>query len=121
MDSPFDVVPRSVLLAAWLVLAVPAAGAASPDDPQVFALIDSLVPVAGSIVVDGDCSDWGAIPIFADPVGDAGGDASRDISGVAIAPLDDALLVRIEWPARLLRARRISGWSSTTASSSSGI
>ena len=62
----------------------------------VFALIDSLVPVAAGITVDGDPSDWGAIPAFPDPAGDAGGDAARDIVSVRIAPTDAELFVLIE-------------------------
>jgi hypothetical protein len=79
-----------------IVLACANAEASSPDDPAVFAKIDSWKTIAESIVVDGDCSDWGAIAVFADPAGDAGGDATRDITGVAIAPLDDRLKLRID-------------------------
>ena len=64
-------------------------------DAPVFARIDALRPVAAAIAIDGNGADWGAIPDFPDPAGDAGGDASRDITGVAIAPLADSLLVRI--------------------------
>ena len=39
-------------------------------DAEVLALIDSLRPTAETIVVDGDLSDWGAIPFFDDPTGD---------------------------------------------------
>jgi len=64
-------------------------------DGPVFARIEALRPVAAAIAIDGDGSDWGAIPTFSDPVGDAGGDSSRDITSFAIAPLADALLVEI--------------------------
>jgi hypothetical protein len=87
---------RALVSAVCVLLCASEAVASSPDDAQMFALIDSLVPVAEAIDVDGDCSDWGAIPVFPDPSGDAGGDAARDITGVAIAPLDAALLVRID-------------------------
>ncbi len=85
---------RALLTTACLVPVLARAG--SPDDAQVFARIDALRPVAAAVVVDGDCADWGAIPLLADPAGDAAGDASRDVTGLSIAPLDDALLVRIE-------------------------
>lgn len=71
--------------------------AAAQDDAEVYARIDLLRPVAQNIVIDGTGADWGAIPTFADPVGDATGTPGEDITGVAIAPLDDALLVRIEF------------------------
>ncbi|GEM_PF-2064739 len=73
-----------------------AAAASSPDDAEVFAMIESLRIVAAGISVDGDCSEWGAIPLFADPVGDAGGDPTRDVVGVALAPTDAELFVRID-------------------------
>jgi hypothetical protein len=87
---------RAILPALCVGLCASVAVASSPDDAQIFERIDSLKPVADAIDVDGDCSDWGAIPVFPDPSGDAGGDAARDITGVAIAPLDAALLVRID-------------------------
>lgn len=84
-------------LGIWVLLAciglwVERAPAASPDDARIFAQIDALLPIAAGIVVDGDCSDWGAIPVLPDPAGDAGGDAARDITGVAIAALEAAIL-----------------------------
>src|SRR5262249_32247494 len=61
----------------------------------VFAKIEALRPVAAALTIDGDGADWGAIPSLPDPAGDAGGDGSRDITGLAIAPLADSLAVRI--------------------------
>ena len=88
---------------AWGSIAVAAALCAAParangpiGDAPVFARIEALRPVAAALSVDGDGSDWGAIPNFTDPAGDAGGDPSRDIVGFAIAPLADSLVVRIQ-------------------------
>lgn len=64
-------------------------------DGPVFAKIDALRPVATTLAIDGNGADWGAIPSLPDPAGDAGGDGSRDILGLAIAPLADGLAVRI--------------------------
>ncbi len=87
-------------LSGWIPAAVLCAAAAARangpiGDAPVFARIEALRPVAAAIAIDGDGSDWGAIPELPDPAGDASGDLSRDIAGVSIAPLDDALLVRI--------------------------
>ena len=78
----------------WTAFAASAAGAA--DDAAIYALIDSLKPTAEAIVVDGNPADWGAIPAFPDPSGDAGGDPSRDIANVRIAPTANALYVLIQ-------------------------
>ena len=51
--------------------------------------------IAGAIAIDGSDANWAGIPSIADPTGDAGGFADRDITSVSIAPLEDALLVRI--------------------------
>ena len=64
-------------------------------DAPVYAKIEALRPVAAALAIDGDGADWGAIPSLPDPNGDAGGDGSRDITGLAIAPLVDSLAVRI--------------------------
>jgi murein DD-endopeptidase MepM/ murein hydrolase activator NlpD len=77
--------------AALLVLA-PAAHA---DDAPAYALIETLRPLAAAIAIDGQDADWAGIPAFPDASGDAGGDATRDITSVSIAPTDDALRVRI--------------------------
>ncbi|MGH7290375.1 MAG: hypothetical protein ACREJT_04145, partial [Myxococcota bacterium] len=88
---------RCSLLALVLSLLAPAARANGPiGDAPVFARIEALRPVAAAIAIDGNGGDWGAVPSLPDPTGDAGGDPSRDIVGVAIAPLADSLLVRIE-------------------------
>lgn len=83
-------------MAIGLSLAFAARANGPIGDAPVFARIEALRPVAAAIAIDGDGADWGAIPNLPDPSGDAGGDASRDITHVSIAPLDDALLVRIE-------------------------
>src|SRR5207344_492003 len=57
--------------------------------------IEALRPVAAALAIDGNGADWGAIPSLPDPAGDAGGDGSRDITSLAIAPLADSLAVRI--------------------------
>ena len=87
----------AALLAAPVALLAGALRAAPPvvGDAPVFARIEALRPVAEAIAIDGTGADWGAIPSSADPAGDAGGDGSRDITDVAIAPLADSLLVRI--------------------------
>jgi len=73
-----------------------AAPARAANDADIYALISALEPVAEAITVDGNPSDWGAIPPFADPSGDASGDASRDIASVRIAPTASALYVLIQ-------------------------
>lgn len=93
--------PRLATLGGLLALTsaalAPTARANGPiGDAPAFARIEALRPVAAAIAIDGNGADWGAIPVLPDPPGDAGGDGSRDITGVAIAPLADALLVRIE-------------------------
>ncbi len=78
-------------------VAVAALAQAGPPygDAPVFARIDAARAIAEDVVIDGAEGDWNGTPAFADPAGDAGGDASRDITSVSIAPLADALLVRI--------------------------
>jgi murein DD-endopeptidase MepM/ murein hydrolase activator NlpD len=75
----------------WLALA----GRALAGDQVVFDRIEALAPIASAIAIDGSDSDWEGIPSVADDAGDAGGDAARDITSLSIAPLEDALLVRI--------------------------
>ena len=87
--------PLGLLLAVTLLAGLATRTALAASDADVHALIDTLKPVAEAIVIDGDGSDWGAIPTFSDPLGDAPSDAN-DIVGVAIAPLEDELLVRID-------------------------
>src|SRR5262249_42288123 len=79
------------------LLPIPAAPpATAANDADIYAQIDALRPVAESITVDGNPADWGAIPAFADPSGDAGGDPSRDVTSVRIAPTANALYVLIQ-------------------------
>src|SRR5688572_31714691 len=85
---------RARWIALSTVLATSPADAA--DDAAIYALIDSLKPTAEAIVVDGNPADWGVIPAFPDPSGDAGGDPSRDIANVRIAPTANALYVLIQ-------------------------
>lgn len=73
-----------------------ASAASAAGDADMYALIDALRPVAEAITVDGNPADWGAIPAFSDPSGDSGGDSSRDITSVRIAPTASALHVLIE-------------------------
>ncbi len=82
---------RWVLALAPLLLVDQAAA-----DAGVYAQIDALAAVAAAISIDGNGADWGAIPTFADPVGDAGANPGEDITGLAIAPRGDALLLRID-------------------------
>lgn len=82
------------LLCLLCLLCGPAVSAAS--DAEIFSLVDTLRPTAEAISIDGDLSDWGAIPFFADPAGDAGADPARDIISVAIAPVSDGLLFAAE-------------------------
>jgi hypothetical protein len=79
-----------------LLPALVAGTARAADDADIYALIDTLKPVAEAIVVDGNPSDWGAIPAFPDPGGDAGGDTSRDITSVRIAPTSNSLAILIQ-------------------------
>jgi hypothetical protein len=73
----------------------PTPSADSTDGP-VLRLIQRIRDAAPAISVDGRGDDWGPVPLIADATGDAAGDPSRDITGVAVLPLDDALLVRVE-------------------------
>jgi len=72
------------------------AGGSSPvaaeTDADIFARIDTLLPAAQAISIDGDLSDWSGFQFFDDPIGDAGGDGSRDLSSIAMAPLDQEIL-----------------------------
>ena len=90
--------PRAVgfWIALLVVFALSPALEAQTGDGPVFALIDATKPIAEAVTVDGLEADWSGIPAFPDPPGDARGDGSRDIRSVAIAPLSDAWLVRIE-------------------------
>jgi hypothetical protein len=81
---------------AGLLLLWAAQPAGAVDDAAIYALIDTLRPTAEAITVDGNPADWGAIPAFADPSGDAGGDPLRDITRVRIAPTANALYVLIQ-------------------------
>src|SRR5688572_7967759 len=85
---------RARWIALSTVLATSPADAA--DDAAIHALIDSLRPVAQAIVVDGNPADWGAIPAFPDPSGDASGNAARDITSVRIAPTSSALAILVQ-------------------------
>ena len=80
----------------WLLPALVASAASAADDADIHALIDTLKPVAEAITVDGNPADWGAIPAFPDPSGDSGGDPSRDITSVRIAPTSSALAILIQ-------------------------
>jgi hypothetical protein len=90
-------VPVRSSLTLLLALAAPALANAGPPygDAPIFARIEAARAIAEDVTIDGADGDWNGIPSFADPSADAGGDASRDITSVSIAPLDDALLVRI--------------------------
>jgi len=82
------------------------AGAGEPpapapfSDAAVFARIETLREKAARLVVDGKAGDWEGIPSFADPAGDAGGDASRDVLRVALAARaeDAVILVALAGP-----------------------
>ncbi len=87
--------PVSLLLLIGLLLTPDAQAGPPYGDGPIFARIDAARAIAEDVVIDGDGGDWSGIPAFADPAGDAGGDPSRDITSVSIAPLADALLVRI--------------------------
>ncbi|HXZ86708.1 MAG TPA: M23 family metallopeptidase [Myxococcota bacterium] len=88
---------RRIALAALLLAPAAPPRAAPPayGDQATFERIEALRPVAAAIAIDGSDADWAGIPALADPAGDAGSFADRDITSVSIAPLDDALLVRI--------------------------
>ena len=81
----------------WLLPVLVASSARAADEAAIHALIDTLKPVAEAITIDGDPADWGAIPAFPDdPPDDAGGDSSRDITSVRIAPTASALAILIQ-------------------------
>ncbi|MCS5638641.1 MAG: M23 family metallopeptidase [Myxococcota bacterium] len=84
---------QALLCLPWVLCA---SGASAASDAEILLLIDTLRPTAEAISVDGDLSDWGTIPFFSDPTGDAGGNPALDISSVAVAPLLDGLLFGVE-------------------------
>src|SRR5262245_40743839 len=85
----------SVLAALVLLWLAGVARANRPGgDAPVFAKIEALRPVASAIVIDGNASDWGAIPSLSD-ANEVGLPPSLDITSVAIAPQADSLVVRI--------------------------
>ena len=76
-------------------------------DAAVLARIGELRARAAKIRVDGISHDWKDVPTFADadpaPVAEGG----LDIEGIAVAPLEDSVLVRIataKFPSRAKRA-----------------
>jgi hypothetical protein len=71
-------------------------GSVSPADEPVLRLIRRIRQAAPAITIDGRSDDWGPVPLIPDDTADEPGDPSRNISGVAVLPLDEALLVRIE-------------------------
>lgn len=87
---------RQLTTAALVLACAVSAPARGATDQDIYTLIDATRPIAEAVVIDGQGADWAGIPTFSGPTGDAGGDDSRDITGVSIAPLEDALLVRIE-------------------------
>jgi len=78
-----------------LLTIAPAAACADPPDAAVYRLIDQLRESTAKLRIDGMDRDWRGVPEMTDPRGDAGGDASRDVTGVAIAPREDDLCVMI--------------------------
>jgi hypothetical protein len=100
----------AILLAGALACLVPDAlrGQAVHDaaDEAVYRLIRSIRGAVDSVSIDGRSEDWGPVPLIPDATDDASGDPSRDISGVAILPLGDGLLVRVETTGRPSRADR---------------
>lgn len=93
----------------WLVLlaaavAAPSAGAdeqqqpagpASPIDPRG-ELVERFRAIAEQIKIDGRDDDWAGLPSFEDQSGDGtSDDPSLDIVETSMAPLADAILVRI--------------------------
>ena len=86
---------RCFWLAIILLATVLTNSASGKTDSEVFALIDSVRQKAAQIQRDGNGTDWEGIPLFSAPTGDAGGDDSRDIVGVAIAPRENDLLLLV--------------------------
>lgn len=66
------------------------------SDQEIYHRIDVLRARAAPIRLDGKADDWQGIPSFNDSQNDAGGDASRDIVSVSLAPRDTDLLVMIQ-------------------------
>ena len=64
-------------------------------EAPVFALIETLRPLAARIQVDGRDSDWSGVPTFPDGAGDAQQDPSRDIIQTSIAPREQDVVIRI--------------------------
>lgn len=86
--------------AAWLLAALVVSGAGRAEEPSkedraIFETIDRVRKVAEKIKIDGKRADWAEIPAFEDAKGDAGGDASRDVVKMAVAPREEDWLVLI--------------------------
>lgn len=79
-------------LAGW-AQAGPEATSQDRSNAAVYRRIEEIRRATFRMRVDGSNRDWRAVPRMTDPRGDAGGDSSRDIVAVAIAPTEDALWV----------------------------
>jgi hypothetical protein len=91
---------------AMSLLALGASGRAeepSKEDKAIFDRIEQIRKLADKAKVDGKRADWNGIPAFEDPKGDAGGDATRDIVKVAVAPREDDWLILIATAGRPTR------------------
>ncbi len=98
---------RSTALTAGLILACLTVTCATrqptprpvPEPTPENAIADRVAAfreVSLGLRVDGDPADWDGLVSFDDPADDAGGDDTRDIVRVAVAPRDDDLLIRID-------------------------
>jgi hypothetical protein len=98
---PLALLSAGLACAAATATPAPSPAAKAPDslaragEARVFQLIDRVRAAAGRIRIDGRADDWAEIPSFEATRGDAGGDRSRDIVSVAIAPTDTAVNVLI--------------------------
>ena len=74
----FEEVMRTFYALHCLAATIWATAGHAASDAEILSLVDALRPTAEAITIDGDLSDWGALPFFADPAGDAGPDPGLD-------------------------------------------
>lgn len=96
MFTSLTQISRSSIVLLCLTSAVFATTSRAATDAEILDLIDALRPTAESVVIDGDLSDWGAVPFYDDPIGDAGADPNFDFSSFAIAPVTNGILFAVE-------------------------
>jgi hypothetical protein len=91
-------ITSSITVAAPNTSALPVSSLAEPashDDAGIKNFIFQVWQQASKIKIDGNSSDWGGVPVFSHETVNQE-DPSRAISKVAIAPMQDALLVMVQ-------------------------